>query len=178
MAQKYKHLFGSINTGYSLFTINILLSKCSDEMSCSSTLYLVIFSYHRWCRISEWEHDGWAAALSNSPHQCPPSVCFFCHILNFMSNWSRNDVKATLRPLSYFCTTVFFWFVCFNYCIQVWMSTDDVNVPYLIHTQIATNKLIVETKSVSILLFEPRTSVCFLKNLVCTGIGRIITFKR
>lgn len=45
MAQKYKHLFGSINTRYSLFTINILLSKRSDEMSCSSTLCLVIFSY-------------------------------------------------------------------------------------------------------------------------------------
>lgn len=39
------------------------------------------------------------------------------------------------------------------------MSTDDVNVPYLIHTQIATNKLIVETKSVSILLFEPKTTL-------------------
>lgn len=37
---KVQSVFGSINTRYSLFTINVLLSKCSDEMSCSSTLYL------------------------------------------------------------------------------------------------------------------------------------------
>lgn len=60
------------------------------------------------------------------------------------------------------------------------MSTDDVNVPYLIHTQIATNKLIVDTKSVSILLFEPKTTlylflVFFKESLVCTCIGRIFT---
>lgn len=62
------------------------------------------------------------------------------------------------------------------------MSTD-VNVPYLIHPQIATNKLTVETKSVSMLLFEPKTSFCFVffkESLVYTRIGgnyHVISFK-
>lgn len=51
------------------------------------------------------------------------------------------------------------------------MSTDDVNVPYLIHTQIATNKFIVETKSASILLFEPKTSFFLKKTLYVHALG-------
>lgn len=126
-AQKYKHLIGSISTRSSLFTINILLSTCRDEMSCSSTLcllYLLSFTAD-----VDFQNENVMDELqpSISPHQCPPSACFFGHILNFTSNRSRNDVKPTLRPLSHIWTTAFVFLVfvliiAFRFrCLQMWM---------------------------------------------------------